>query len=81
MAQGKKTNKSPVPAPKKTPAAKKAVPKVKAARRPARTMSKPIRGAKPKSTGDKSKPGPLGQKNGSGSIPYQGPGPMGQGVY
>lgn len=60
---------------------KKAVPKPKAAKRPARTTSKPTRGAKPRSTGDKSKPGPLGQQNGSGSIPYQGPGPMGQGVY
>lgn len=81
MAQGKKTNKSPVPASKRVPPAKKSVPKPKAAKRPAQTTSKPTQGAKPRSTGDKSRPGPLGPQNGSGSIPYQGPGPMGQGVY
>lgn len=81
MAQGKKLNKSPVPAPKKSPPAKKAVPKLKTVKRPAQTTSKPTKGAKPKSTGDQSRPGPLGPKNGSGSIPFQGPGPMGQGVY
>lgn len=81
MAQGKKTNKSPVPAPKKAQPAKKAVPKIRAAKKPAQTTSKPTRGAKPRSTGDKTRLGPLGPQNGSGSIPFQGPGPMGQGVY
>lgn len=81
MAQGKKTNKSPVPPPKKTVPAKKAIPKPKAVKRPAQTTSKPTKGAKPKATSDQSRPGPLGQRNGSGSIPFQGPGPMGQGVY
>lgn len=60
---------------------KKAVPKPKAAKRAAPSVRKPTRGGKPRSTGDQTKPGPLGPKNGSGSIPYQGPGPMGQGVY
>jgi len=81
MAQGKKTNKSPVKAVKRLAVVKKGVPKPKAAKQPAKSTRPPTQGAKPKSTGDQNRPGPLGPKNGSGSIPYQGPGPMGQGVY
>jgi hypothetical protein len=60
---------------------KKAIPKPKATKKAAPSIRKPTAGGKPKSTGDQTRPGPLGQKNGSGSIPYQGPGPMGQGGY
>lgn len=58
-----------VPAVKKTPVAAK------------KTTSPPTRGKKPRAVKDLGKPGPLGPRNGSGSIPFQGPGPMGQGVY
>lgn len=61
---------------------KKAIPKPRKAaakKAAAKTTSKPIQGLKaPKGA---MRPGPLGPRNGSGSIPFQGPGPQGQGVY
>lgn len=72
--------KKPVRTVKQVSQVKKAVTKV-GAKKPKRTMSPPTKGGKPRSVSDATRPGPLGQKNGSGSIPYQGPGPMGQGVY
>lgn len=74
--------KKPVRTAKQIAQVKKAVPRIpKGAKKVAPSVRKPTAGGKPKSTGDQTRPGPLGPKNGSGSIPYQGPGPMGQGVY
>ncbi len=61
---------------------KKAVPKIASKKAAKKTTSPPTKGKKPTTTGrDMTRPGPLGPRNGSGSIPFQGPGPMGQGVY
>lgn len=60
---------------------KKAVPKVSSQRKPAQTVQKPTKGAaKPKTVGSREPRNPA-QRPGSQSIPYQGPGPMGQGVF
>lgn len=74
--------KKPVQSVKTITRVKKAVPKPKApaAKKVAPTTRKPTVGKKPASTGDKTRLGP-GPRPGSQSIPYQGPGPMGQGVY
>lgn len=39
------------------------------------TMTTPKRPTKPRARNDRTRPGPLGPRNGSGSIPFQGPGP------
>lgn len=74
------------PAPKKAVAkkapAKKAAPKPPAKRaakkaQPKNTMSPPRAPGKPKATTDATRPGPLGARNGSGSIPYTSPGSPG----
>lgn len=65
---------------KRITASKKAVPALKKAAAK-KTMSPPTKGGKPRAVADKTRPGPMGQRNGSGSIPFAGPGPMGQGVY
>lgn len=39
------------------------------------TTTNPKRPTKPRARGDKTKAGPLGPRNGTGSIPYQGSGP------
>lgn len=77
------------PAPVKTPrtpnqpqaarmAAKAAGPAPK--RSAKNTTSAPKRATKPRARKDQTKPGPLGTRNGSGSIPYQGPGPTAGGA-
>ncbi len=67
---------------KKITSVRKAIPKVAAKKSAKKTTSPPTKGKKPATTGrDMTRPGPLGPRNGSGSIPFQGPGPMGQGVY
>ena len=65
---------------KKISSVKKAVPAMKKAAAK-KTVSPPTKGGKPRAVADKTRPGPMGQRNGSGSIPFAGPGPMGQGVY
>jgi hypothetical protein len=82
MAAAKK---KPVKTAKQITQVKKAVPAVKkgSAKKAAtkRTMSPPTRGKKPASAGkDMTRMGP-GPNPGSQSIPFQGPGPMGQGVF
>lgn len=82
MAAAKK---KPVKTAKQITQVKKAVPAVKktASKKPApkRTTSPPTRGKKPATTGkDMTRMGP-GPNPGSQSIPFQGPGPMGQGVF
>jgi len=72
--------KKPVQSAKKITAAKKAVPALKKAAAK-RTVSPPTKGGKPHAVADKTRPGPMGARNGSGSIPFAGPAPMGQGVY
>lgn len=64
---------------KKISSVKKAVPK--ATKKVAPSMRPPTKGGKPTAVADKTSPGPLGQRNGSGSIPYAGPGTMSQGAY
>ena len=82
MAAAKK---KPVKSAKQITQVKKAVPAVKrvTAKKaaPKRTISPPTRGKKPAAAGkDMTRLGP-GPNPGSQSIPYQGPGPMGGGVY
>lgn len=77
--------KKPVKSAKQITQVKKAVPAVKkaAAKKatPKRTISPPTRGKKPATAGkDMTRLGP-GPNPGSQSIPFQGPGPMGQGVF
>lgn len=77
--------KRPVKSAKQIAQVKKAVPAIKkaAAKKamPKRTVSAPTRGKKPATAGkDMTRMGP-GPNPGSQSIPYQGPGPMGGGVY
>lgn len=72
--------KKPVKSAKQITQVRKAVPAVKKAA-PKRTTSSPTRGKKPVTTGkDMTRLGP-GPNPGSQSIPYKGPGPMGQGVF
>lgn len=80
MAASKPPVKKAVQSAKKISSVKKAVPKPKAPVAK-KTTSPPTRGKKPTPVKDLGRPGPMGQRNGSGSIPFQGPGPMGQGVY
>lgn len=77
--------KKPVKSAKQITQVKKAVPAVKKATAkkaaPKRTTSPPTRGKKPATTGkDMTRLGP-GPRPGSQSIPFQGPGPMGSGVF
>lgn len=70
---------------KKISSVKKAVPAVKkgTAKKAVakKTMSPPTKGKKPATTGkDMTRLGP-GPNPGSQSIPFQGPGPTGQGIY
>jgi hypothetical protein len=74
----------PVRSAKQITQVKKAVPALKKATAkkaaPKRTVSPPTRGKKPATTGkDMTRLGP-GPNPGSQSIPFQGPGPQGQGV-
>lgn len=73
--------KKPVRTAKQIAQVKKAVPSTKkGGAKP--SVRKPTVGKKAVSKGkNMNNPGPLGPRNGSGSIPFQGPGPMGQGVY
>lgn len=60
---------------------RKAVPKPSTKKKVAPSTRPPTRGKKPATTGkDMTRLGPI-PKPGSQSIPFQGPGPMGQGVY
>lgn len=82
MAANKK---KPVKTAKQITQVKKAVPAIKKATAkkaaPKRTISPPIKGKKPATTGkDMTRMGP-GPRPGSQSIPYQGPGPIGSGVF
>lgn len=71
----------PVKTAKQITRVKKAVPKVSAQRKTAPSVRQPTKGStKPKTTGSKEPRNPA-KRPGSQSIPYQGPGPMGQGVY
>lgn len=77
--------KKPVKSAKQITQVKKAVPAVKKATAkkaaPKRTVSPPTKGKKPATTGkDMTRLGP-GPRPGSQSIPFQGPGPMGSGVF
>lgn len=77
--------KKPVKTAKQITQVKKAVPAVKkmSAKKtaPKRTTSAPTRGKKPATTGrDMTRMGP-GPNPGSQSIPFQGPGPQGSGVF
>lgn len=77
--------KKPVRTAKQITAVKKAVPAVKktAAKKaaPKPSVRKPTQGKKPATAGkDMTRLGPT-PRPGSQSIPYQGPGPMGQGVF
>lgn len=76
--------KKPVRSAKQVMQVKKAVPaikKVTAKKAVKRTTSPPTRGKKPATAGkDMTRMGP-GPNPGSQSIPYQGPGPQGQGVF
>lgn len=73
--------KKPVQSAKAITRVKKAVPKVSAKKKPAPSVRQPTKGpTKPKTTGAKAPRNPA-QRPGSQSIPYQGPGPMGQGVF
>lgn len=76
--------KKPVKTAKQIAQVKKAVPAVKkvgAKKAPKRTVSPPTKGKKPASAGkDMTRMGPT-PRPGSQSIPYQGPGPQGQGVF
>lgn len=80
VAVAKPPVKKAVQSAKKIASVKKAVPATKKAVAK-KTMSPPTRGGKPKAVKDLGRPGPMGPRNGSGSIPFQGPGPSGQGVY
>ena len=71
----------PVRSAKQITQVKKAVPKIATKKAAKPSMRPPTKGGKPRAVKDMGRPGPLGPKNGSGSIPYQGPGPMGQGVF
>jgi len=78
--------KKPVKTAKQITQVKKAVPAVKkvAAKKggPKPSVRPPTKGKKPATAGkDMTRPGPLGPRNGSGSIPFQGPGPQGSGVF
>ncbi len=71
----------PVRSAKQITQVKKAVPKVAAKKTAKRTTSPPTKGKKPATAGrDMTRMGPT-PRPGSQSIPYQGPGPMGQGVF
>jgi hypothetical protein len=76
--------KKPVKSAKQITQVKKAVPAIKktaAKKAPKQTISPPKRGKKPASAGkDMTRLGP-GPNPGSQSIPFQGPGPQGQGVF
>lgn len=77
--------KKPVKSAKQITQVKKAVPAVKkvGAKKgsPKPSVRPPTRGKKPATAGkDMTRLGP-GPRPGSQSIPYQGPGPMGQGVF
>lgn len=73
--------KKPVKTAKQISQVKKAVPKVSTKRKPAPSVRQPTKGpTKPKTTGSKEPRNPA-PRPGSQSIPYQGPGPMGQGVF
>jgi len=43
------------------------------------TMTKNVASKKPKARSDRTAPGPLGARNGSGSMPYQGTAPQSSG--
>lgn len=82
MAAAKKR---PVKTAKQITQVKKAVPAIKKATAkkatPKRTTSPPIKGKKPAVAGkDMTRMGP-GPRPGSQSIPFQGPGPQGSGVF
>ena len=82
MAANKK---KPVKSAKQITQVKKAVPAVKKATVKKavakRTVSPPTKGKKPATTGkDMTRMGPT-PRPGSQSIPYQGPGPIGSGVF
>jgi hypothetical protein len=71
----------PVKTAKQITRVKKAVPKVSAKKTAKPSVRPPTKGAvKPKTTGSKEPRNPA-PRPGSQSIPYQGPGPMGQGVF
>jgi hypothetical protein len=73
--------KKPVQSAKQIARVKKAVPKVSAKRAAKPSVRPPTQGStKPKTKGSKEPRNPA-QRPGSQSIPYQGPGPMGQGVF
>lgn len=73
--------KKPVQSAKQITRVKKAVPKVSAKHKAAPSVRPPTKGpTKPKTTGSKEPRNPAKQP-GSQAIPYQGPGPMGQGVF
>lgn len=73
--------KKPVQSAKTISRVKKAVPKMSSGKKPAPSVRKPTQGpTKPKTTGSKEPRNPA-QRPGSQSIPYQGPGPMGSGVF
>lgn len=76
------TKKRAVKTAKQITQVKKAVPKVTAKKTsPKRTTSPPVKGKKPATAGkDMTRMGP-GPRPGSQSIPYQGPGPQGSGVF
>ena len=73
--------KKPVKSAKQITQVKKAVPKV-AVKKAAKPSMRPVtKGAtKPKTTGSKEPRNPA-PRPGSQAIPYQGPGPMGSGVF
>lgn len=62
--------------PAKKAAAKKAAPKKSAKKGPVNTETPVKAPKKPVARKDMTKPGPLGSRNGSGSIPYQGTAPQ-----
>lgn len=73
--------KKPVKTAKQITRVKKAVPKVSAKKAAKPSVRPPTKGpSKPKTTGSQEPRNPA-QRPGSQSIPYQGPGPMGQGVF
>lgn len=78
------TKKKPVKSAKQITQVKKAVPAVKKAtakKAVKRTTSPPTKGKKPATAGkDMTRMGP-GPNPGSQSIPFQGPGPQGTGVF